>query len=82
MPAPRTIRIEPDSDLSRLLDEDDETPIVLEKDGARFRVTRVVLPIESGDIWAGYDPQRSLTKLQSAAGGWSGLVDAETFIYC
>jgi hypothetical protein len=79
MPIPRTIRVESGPELSRLLDEADETPIVLEKDGARYCVTRVVLPVEADDIWAGYDGDRSLARLQSAAGGWSGLVDAETF---
>ena len=75
----KTIRVEPGSELDRLLDEADETPVELEKSGVRYRVTRVAIPVEPDDIWAGYDPQRALKTLRSAAGGWTGLIDADAF---
>ena len=79
MHKPKTIHVEPGSELERVLDEANETPVELEQRGVRYRLTRVPRPVEAEDIWADYDPQRALAQLQAAAGGWRGLVDAEAF---
>lgn len=76
---PKTIRVAPGSELERVLAEADETPIELETHGVRYRVIRLRHPVEPDDIWAGYDAPQALATLQSAAGGWRGLVDAEEF---
>ncbi len=76
---PRTIHVEPGSEFDRLLGDATETPVEFENRGIRYRVSRVATSAEPDDIWAGYDPGQALKSLQVAAGGWSGLVDAEDF---
>jgi hypothetical protein len=61
--APRTITIDPDSELGRALEEPDEPSIVLVRDGRRYRVIR-----DAEDPWANYDPERVLEGLQEIAG--------------
>jgi hypothetical protein len=39
--APKTIHVQPKSELGRLLDEAAETEIILEKEGVRYRIVRV-----------------------------------------
>jgi hypothetical protein len=73
----KTIHVEPGSELARLLDEATEAPVVLERNGDRFRVEREVA--RADDVWADYDPQRALEAIMKAAGGWEGLIDAEEF---
>ena len=60
---PLTITIDPDSELGRALVETDGLPIVLERNGARFRVTR-----EPDDPWANYDPEKVRAALRAVAG--------------
>lgn len=63
---PRTIVIEPDSELVRALEdiEDAETtPIVLVRNGARFRVIR-----EAGEHESTYDPETVRAALRAVAG--------------
>jgi hypothetical protein len=60
---PLTITIDPDSELGRALVETDGSPIVLERNGARFRVTR-----EPDDPWANYDPEAVRAGLRAVAG--------------
>lgn len=60
---PLTIKIDPDSELGRALEDADEVPVVLERDGARFRVTR-----DPDDPWADYDPERVRAGLRAVAG--------------
>ena len=50
---PLTITIDPDSELGRALGERDKAPIILIRNGARFRVTR-----DPDDPWANYDPEK------------------------
>jgi hypothetical protein len=50
---PLTITIDPESELGRALGEPDEAPIILIRNGARFRVTR-----DPDDPWANYDPEK------------------------
>lgn len=72
--ASKTITVEPGSDLDRLLEEASTTPLVFVKDGQRF-----LLHQAPEDIWDRYDPEASIRGIREAAGGWSGLVDAEAF---
>jgi hypothetical protein len=58
-----TIVIDPDSELGRALDETDGEPVVLLRNGTRFRVTR-----DPDDPWANYDPERVRDGLRKFAG--------------
>ena len=58
---PKTIQVEPESELARALEE--AAAIVLERNGVRSRVSR-----EADDIWADYDPERAREGLRRFAG--------------
>ena len=60
---PLTITSDPDSDLGRALDATDGSPVVLVRNGARFRFTR-----GSDDLWANYDPGAVPAGLRAGAG--------------
>jgi len=60
---PLTIVIDPDSELGRALGETDGGPVVLLRNGTRFRVTR-----DSDDPWANYDPEKVREGLREIAG--------------
>jgi hypothetical protein len=60
---PLTIVIDPDSELGRALDETDGEPVVLLRNGTRFRVTR-----DPDDPWANYDPEKVRDGLRKFAG--------------
>ena len=60
---PLTITIDPDSELGRALDQTAGEPIVLLRNGMRFRVTR-----DPDDPWANYDPEKVLEGLHEIAG--------------
>lgn len=62
---PRKIHVTPGSELARLLEEAAVAPLILEKDGERYRLNR-----EEGteDIWAGYDPEKVREALMQSAG--------------
>jgi hypothetical protein len=60
---PLTITIDPQSELGRALGEPDEAPIILIRNGARFRVTR-----DPDDPWAKYDPEKVREGLRKFAG--------------
>jgi len=64
---PKTINVDPDSELDHLLDE---APVILARNGVRYR-----LSIED-DPWANYDPEAVRTAIRAIAGRWSA-VDAE-----
>ena len=68
---PKTIEVEPGGELDRLLDEADEAPLRLVRNGVRYRLDR-----ETEDIWADYDPERAIEGMRRAAGSWKD-VDAE-----
>jgi hypothetical protein len=61
------IHVQPESELARLLDEAGEAPLVLERDGQRYRL------IKETDIWAGYDPSRTRAALQKSTGALRGI---------
>ncbi len=60
---PRTITIDPDSELGRALDQAAGEPVLLLRNGARFRVTR-----DPDDPWANYDPEKVRAGLREIAG--------------
>jgi hypothetical protein len=60
---PLTITIDSDSELGRALDDSDGSPVILERNGARFRVTR-----DPDDPWADYDPEKLRAALRAVAG--------------
>ena len=55
---PLTIQLDPESELARILAAAEETPVVLNSNGVRFRVMRA-----EGDLWANYDPEAALEGL-------------------
>ena len=69
-----TIEVTPGSQLAEALDEG--TPVVLVRDGVRYRVDREdAAPTE--DIWANYDFERVRAMLRRTAGSWTGFdIDA------
>jgi hypothetical protein len=73
----KVIHVEPGSELDRALDEAGETPIELEKDGARYRLDRVNAT-ESIDRPSAAQVALSIEGIRKAAGSWSDI-DAEAF---
>ncbi|TAK36631.1 MAG: hypothetical protein EPO21_01820 [Chloroflexota bacterium] len=71
----RKIRVAPDSELARLLEEAREGDLLLEKDGELYRLNRG----GKEDIWAGYDPEKVREALAKAAGSWADI-DTESLI--
>ena len=71
--AEKTIAVEPGTELDRLLDQANGTPLILVKDGVRYRLAR---EDAEPDIWATYDPERVRRALKETAGAWKGI-DAE-----
>jgi hypothetical protein len=71
---PEAIKVTPSTDLSDLLQKADAAPVVLERNGVRFRLERV-----DEDIWAGYDPEKVKAALAKATGSWADL-DVDTMI--
>lgn len=59
----RTITVDPESELGRALGEPVEAPIILVRNGARFRVTP-----DSEDPWANYGPEKVRAALRKFAG--------------
>ncbi|GIV79645.1 MAG: hypothetical protein KatS3mg050_4039 [Litorilinea sp.] len=66
---PYRIRVKPDSELARLLDEIGDAPALLEKNGKLYRLT--VEPVQ--DLWAGYSPQKARSALSKSAGALRGI---------
>ena len=60
---PLTITVDPESELGRALGNSDDSPIILVRNGARFRVTR-----DPDDPWANYDPEKVRAALRKFAG--------------
>ena len=81
MPTPKTIRVEPGSEIDRLLDETRDHPVELERRGIRFRITRMHEDVDTSrleftdehDIWAAYDPTKVLRAVRSSAGALHGV---------
>ena len=71
--AARTIEVTPGSELDRLLDEANGAPLVLVKNGVRYRIER---EDAADDIWSDYDPERVRKALRESAGALAHI-DAE-----
>jgi hypothetical protein len=63
--ARKPIKVTPESDLIRLLENAAEEPLLLEKDGVVYRLS---VAETTDDLWAGYDPERSRRILREMAG--------------
>lgn len=72
--APKTITVEPDSEVARVLEQAAEAPILVESRGTRYRVVR-----EGGDPFANYDPERARAAAERAFGSLKGI-DVEAFL--
>ena len=66
---PKRIKVQPGSELARLLEEANEAPLLLEKEGVLYHVT----PSGQEDIWADYDPKQVRAGLKESAGALSGV---------
>jgi len=72
----KTSRIDPDSETGRLLDEVTDRVFVLDHDGVRFIVSRIVheviaselTVIEDDNIWRPHDPERVRATLDTIIG--------------
>ncbi|HVA92792.1 MAG TPA: hypothetical protein VNL71_23470 [Chloroflexota bacterium] len=76
---PKTMQVEPGSELDRLLAEADDTAIELERRGVRYRLNRVDTPTAAKTPPSPEQVARSIAGIKAAAGGWKDLVDAEAF---
>lgn len=65
---PITIQVEPESELARLVAQAETEPVVLEKDGVRYRIMR-----DPDAFWAGYDPEA----VRAAFAGIRGLLSRD-----
>ena len=59
----QSIKLNPNEELARRLNQKDAQPVVIEVNGVRYDVVR-----QTEDIWAGYDPQRALKAIEKSAG--------------
>jgi len=59
----QTIKLNPDDELARRLNQQGALPVVLEANGVRYDVVR-----RADDIWASYDPDRALKAVERSAG--------------
>ncbi|MEA2595786.1 MAG: hypothetical protein QOF01_2255 [Thermomicrobiales bacterium] len=66
----KPITVSDESNLTELLDEAAVEPVLLEKDGVLYRLSRAD---EVADIWAGYDPER----VRAGLSAMSGIITAE-----
>ncbi len=66
---PKHIKVKPGSELARLLEEANETPLLLEKDGVFYRL----MASNQENIWADYDPERVRAGLKESAGALAGV---------
>lgn len=63
---PKTIRVTAETDLPALLDDAAAGPLILERGGDRFRLSRD--EGDSADPWADYNPERVREGLRRFAG--------------
>lgn len=64
----KLVKVTPESTADELLDEADVEPIVVERNGMRYQISR---EIDADDIWAGWDPDKALQIVDETAGTWS-----------
>lgn len=75
--ATRTIHVARGSELDRLLETLDETPVELERDGVHYRLDRIEKPSALSGL-SDERVARSIAGIRKAAGAWDD-VDAEEF---
>jgi hypothetical protein len=66
--ASKAFGIEPNGELDRLLDQADEAPLLLVRNGRRYWIRR-----EADDPSAGFDPERTRRALRRSAGALAGV---------
>ena len=66
---PKRIKINPNSEIARLLEAARDNPLILESAGKTYRVYRE----DSENIWAGYDPDKVKHTIAEIAGSWADL---------
>lgn len=67
----KRIKVAPGTELARLLEEAAEAPLLLEKNGDLYRLSRAETGQE--DVWADYDPEAALAGIRAAAGSWKDI---------
>ena len=70
----KTIHVEPDSELGRIVNWVSEALVMLEKDGVRYRLDRV----SAAGRPSSEQVERSIAGILRAAGAWSDI-DAEAY---
>ncbi len=70
----KPINVDPDSELGHLLDEATEIPLILEKDGIRYRLGR-----DNEESWPEISDEEYQKVLDATIGSWSD-VDADALI--
>lgn len=66
---PRRIRVSPDADLARLLEEANHSPLILENNGAIYHLYREA----AEDLWTKYDARKVRSIIEKVAGSWGDL---------
>jgi len=74
---PRIVHVAPGSELAHLLEEAENTSLILEKNGELYRVDRQVE--ETEDIFAHYDSKRAQEALKRSVGALA-YVDREELL--
>ncbi len=64
----KRIRVSPNSDIARLLDEAREHPIILESNGETFRLSH-----EKTEQASAFDPEKVKQAIAQTAGSWADL---------
>jgi hypothetical protein len=65
---PKRIKVNPGSEIARILDEAKENPIILESNGDIFR-----LYYEKTEQLSGFDPEEIKQAIAQTAGSWADL---------
>lgn len=68
----RTISITPGSEIDRLLRDTGGGPVELERDGVRYRLSRIAEETSAG-LSSEYDPARAIAGMRAAAGSWNDI---------
>jgi hypothetical protein len=71
---PEPIKVSESTNLSDLLEKAGAEPVVLERNGVRYRLER-----DTEDIWAGFNPRKAKAALTKSIGTWSDI-DADKVV--
>ncbi len=66
---PKRIRVSPNSEIARLLEDARDQPLVLESNGITYRLYRE----EPENIWQDYDPEKAKKTVVEMAGSWADI---------